>query len=95
MFNGIELIQVACSSLPCTLSIYNAFMWTFSVKAGQSELDEARVINEHTKERTHHETFLNLYIDSCRSVASACFHSLNNRLLTRAANGCHVRLIVP
>ena len=36
IFNGIELIQVACSSLPCTL--YNAFMWKVSVKAGQSEL---------------------------------------------------------
>ena len=66
IFNGIELIQVACSSLPCTLSLYNAFTWTVSVKAGQSELNEARVINEQRhkqrQERTHHVTFLNLYI---------------------------------
>ena len=39
IFNGIVLIQVACSSFPCTLSLYNAFMWTVSVKAAQSELN--------------------------------------------------------
>ena len=48
IFNGIELIQVACSSLPYILSLYNAFMWKVSVKAGQSELNEARVTNEQT-----------------------------------------------
>ena len=41
-------------------------MWTVSVKAGQSELNEAMVTNEQTKERTHHVTFLNLYIDGER-----------------------------
>ena len=51
IFNGIELIQVACSSRPCTLSLYNAFMWTVSVKAGQSELNEARLTNERTNEQ--------------------------------------------
>ena len=49
IFNGIVLIQVACSSLPCTLSLYNAFMWTVSVKAGQSELNGTRT-DERTKE---------------------------------------------
>ena len=62
ILNGIELIPVACSSLPCTLSLYNAFMWTVSVQAGQSELNVARVTNEQTKERTHHVTFFNLYM---------------------------------
>ena len=41
-------------------------MWTVSVKAGQSELNEAMVTPEHTNARTHkdcHVTFLNLYID--------------------------------
>ena len=28
IFNGIELIKVACYSLPCTVSLYNAFMCT-------------------------------------------------------------------
>ena len=39
-------------------------MQTVRVKAGQSELNEARVTNEQTKERTQHMymTFLNLYI---------------------------------
>ena len=64
IFNGIELIQVECSSRPCTLSLYNAFMWTVSVKAGQSELNEARLTNERTKkrkkERTHHVDFLKM-----------------------------------
>ena len=36
-------------------------MWTVSVKAGQSELNEARVRSElHTNEGSH-TTFLNLY----------------------------------
>ena len=39
--SGIVLIQVACSSFPCTLSLYNAFMWTVSVKAVQSPLNES------------------------------------------------------
>ena len=68
IFNGIILIQVACSSLPCTLSLYNAFMWTVSVKAGQSDLKRVQETNEGTKEQrkeqTHHVTFLNLYIDN-------------------------------
>ena len=40
-FNGIVLIQVACSSFPRTLSLFYAFMWTVSVKAAQSELNES------------------------------------------------------
>ena len=36
-----------------------------SVTDGHSELNEAaRITNEQTKERTHHVTFLNLYIDN-------------------------------
>ena len=65
-FNGIELIQVAFSSLPCTLSLYNAFMWTVSVKAGQSELNEARVTNEQTKERTNTSRDFLKCIYTCR-----------------------------
>ena len=47
IFNGI-VIQVACSSFPCTLSLYNAFMWTVSVKAAQRELNESEL---HTDAR--------------------------------------------
>ena len=53
--NGIVLIQVACSSLPCTLSLYNAFMWTVSIKAGQKRTEERRT-NERTNERTNDGT---------------------------------------
>ena len=38
-------------------------MWTVSVKAGQSELNEARVTNEQTKERTNTSRDLLKYID--------------------------------
>ena len=48
-------------------SISFAFMSTVGLKAGQSELNEARVTNDQTKERTHHVTFLNLYIDVTRN----------------------------
>ena len=37
----LSLIQVACSSFPCILSLYNVFMWTVNVKAAQSELNES------------------------------------------------------
>ena len=65
IFNGIVLIQVACSSLQCTHSLDNAFMWTVSVNVGQKQT-EARQTKEQRntgKERTHHVTFLNLLID--------------------------------
>ena len=42
---------------------YIMSLWTVSVKAGQSELNEASVTSElHTNEGSH-VTFLNLYID--------------------------------
>ena len=74
-FNGIVLIEVACSSFPCTLSLYNAFMWTVCVKAAQSELNESdgrheRRMNVRSSVRLtadrherHHVVFLNVYID--------------------------------
>ena len=73
IFNGIVLIQVACSSFPRTLSLYDTFMWTVGVKAAQSELNESdgrpyerrnSVRTSVRHERTyHHVAFLNLYID--------------------------------
>ena len=59
-------------------------MWTVSVKAGQSELNEARVTNEQTKERAHHVTFLNLYIDKFYTVGS---------LLRLPASGSRLRIL--
>ena len=59
--------RASCMFFPSMYTFINAFLWTVSVKAGQSELNEAMVTNEETnkqrKERTHHVTFLNLYID--------------------------------
>ena len=63
IFNGIVLIQVACSSLSCTLSLYNVFMWTVSVKAGQKRTEARRTkeqTKEHWKERTYPVDFLNV-----------------------------------
>ena len=75
IFNGIILILVACSSLPCTLSLYNVFMSTISVKAGQKRTEARRTkewTNTHTKkgrkERTHHVDFLNLLVDACHQL---------------------------
>ena len=59
IFYVIVLIPLECCSCRCTLSLYNAFMWTVSVKAAQSELNESEL---HTNE-DRHVTFLNLYID--------------------------------
>ena len=53
IFNGIVLIQVACSSLPCTLSLYNAFMWTVSLKAGQRRSEANEGTNHGTLEGTN------------------------------------------
>ena len=38
---GTTVIHAVCSSFPCILSLCNAFMWIFSVKADQSELNES------------------------------------------------------
>ena len=62
------MIQIAYSSLPGTLSLYNAFMWTVSVNAAQSELNESdgRPNATHNEGSPYHRvTFLNLYIP-CR-----------------------------
>ena len=42
-YSRIGAYEVACSSFPCrpTLSLYNAFMLTVSLKAAQSELNES------------------------------------------------------
>ena len=85
IFNGIVLIQVACSSLPCTLSLYNAFMSTVSVKAGQSELNEARVTilqrNKHKNERTNTSRDLLKFIYSCIDCYMKSTYSLVKTLL--------------
>ena len=47
------------------LPFHNAFLWTVSVKAGQSELNEARVTNEQTKERTNTSRDLLNFIYRC------------------------------
>ena len=74
IFYGIVLIPCVCCSCRCTLSLYNAFTWTVSVKAGQSELNEARVRPEHMNAQTpyHHATFLNLYIDFLYTTTYCC-----------------------
>ena len=76
-----------------TRSLYNAFMWTVSVKAGQSELNETRVINEQTKERTNTSRNLLKYkyiylhdTKLCSAYRSAYFAVLD------AALAAHVRL---
>ena len=57
-------------------------MWTVSVKAAQSELNEsppppAVGTNKRTNERTYHQiTFLNLYIDLLISMAGHYFSHL-------------------
>ena len=56
IFNGIVLNQVACSSLPCTLSLYNAFMWTVSVKAGQKRTEARRTKEQTNKEKKKERT---------------------------------------
>ena len=58
IFFGIVLIPPVCCSCRCTLLLYNAFMWTVSVKAGQSELNGART-NTQTNACTHeHRTIM-------------------------------------
>ena len=84
IFNGIELIQVACSSLPCTLSLYNAFMWTLSVKAGQKRT-EARRRNERTNDGTNERTnrsrgllnYTNRFTCISNNFVIACGHYYN------------------
>ena len=75
---GIILIPLVRCSFRCTLSLYNAFMWTISVKDGQSEHNGLRRNegkNEQTMEQTQEGTntsrdLLIIYIDcvSYRSV---------------------------
>ena len=55
IFYGIVLIPLVRCSFRCTLSLYNAFMWTVCLKAGQSELNDTRR-NEGTKEQTIEQT---------------------------------------
>ena len=51
MFYVIDLLE--CCSCRCTISLYNAFMWTVSVKTAQSELNQSEL---HTNKRTHART---------------------------------------
>ena len=53
--NGIVLIPLVRCSFRCTLSLYNAFIWTVSVKADQSELNATRT-HECPQARRHART---------------------------------------
>ena len=66
-FSGMLLIELACSSFRCTLSLYWQCVYVPSATAGQSELNEPRIWagNKHPNTRTpyHHVAFFNLYTD--------------------------------
>ena len=58
---------INCSSLPCTLSLYNTFRCTVSVKAGQKRTEARRTKEQRNTgrtTRTHYVDFLNVLIDS-------------------------------
>ena len=92
-FNRIVLIQVACSSFPCILSLYNTFMWTVSVKAAKANwlnptaTATTAVTNEGTlsgRPRTNvgnHVTFLNYRCTHQRKLLNLLSHLCSSVVL--------------